>query len=371
MSITRRLAAWICFFFSLHTASAREGVHWPQFRGPSSSGVQEGYATPTVWNGETGENVLWKTSLPGLGHGSPVIWGDRVFVVTAVSSRGNVDLQIGIYGNINGVPTESSHQWKVYCLDKKTGRILWERTAHEGVPLIKRHIKATHANSTPAVDGRHVVVFFGSEGLYCYDMDGKLKWKKDFGVLDSGFFSAPTALSGHTAVWTGSRMIVWGGSTGGQYDPVTNSWTPTSTVNAPAARTSHTAVWTGNRMVVWGGNDGPGSSPANTGGRYDPLADSWTPTSVLEAPSERRLHTAVWTGSRMIVWGGDGPGENNVGGRYDPATDSWTPTVTANAPPGRYLHTAVWTGNLMLVWGGFGGTQYRDGWRYDPVLLIG
>ena len=193
MLMAQRIATRICFLFFLQTAAAQQGIHWPQFRGPDSSGVQEGFSTPVRWNAEEGENTAWKTPLPGLSHSSPVIWSDRVYVTTAVSSQGNVDLKVGLYGDIGASPDESVHQWKVYCLDKNTGRMLWERTAHEGVPRIKRHTKATHANSSPAVDGRHVVVFFGSEGLYSYDIEGNLKWKKDLGVLDSGFFRVPTA----------------------------------------------------------------------------------------------------------------------------------------------------------------------------------
>jgi hypothetical protein len=119
-------------------------------------------------------------------------------------------------------------------------------------------------------------------------------------------------------------------------------------------------------MVVWGGS----GSWLNTGGRYDPAADTWTPTSTTGAPSGRYDHTAVWTGNLMIVWGGHAiPGSHvNTGGRYDPATDTWTPITTAGAPSGRRSHTAVWTGNLMIVWG---GSSYRNsGGRYIPDVSV-
>ncbi len=198
----------------------------------------------------------------------------------------------------------------------------------------------------------------------------------------TGTLNAPSARESHTAVWTGGEMIVWGGgttfgssfNTGGRYDPATDSWTPTGTLNAPSARESHTAVWTGSEMIVWGGafcdyELGCPFNLFNTGGRYDPASDSWTPTSTLNAPSPRSYHTAVWTGSEMIVWGGFGFGSFfNTGGRYDPATDSWTPTSTLNAPSARDLHTAVWTGSEMIVWGGFGfGSFFNTGGRYDPA----
>jgi hypothetical protein len=169
--------------------------------------------------------------------------------------------------------------------------------------------------------------------------------------------NAPEGRSGATAVWTGSEMIVWGGveqsvvglDTGGKYNPSTDSWTPTPT-NAPTGRFDYTAVWTGSEMIVWGGihtNLG-----MNTGGRYNPSINIWTPTSTNNAPQARFSHTAVWTGSEMIIWGGHiatSPFFVNTGGRYNPSMDSWTATNTINAPDGRYVHTAVWTGSEMIV----------------------
>ena len=177
-------------------------------------------------------------------------------------------------------------------------------------------------------------------------------------------------------------MIIWGGSngstflnTGGRYNPGTNSWTDTSMTNAPAARDFHTAVWTDSEMIIWGGANSSGF--LNTGGRYNPGTNSWTDTSMTNAPAARELHTAVWTGSEMIIWGGVPGGLNsNTGGRYDPSTDSWTATNTTTAPAGRGLHTAVWTGSEMIVWGGDGdGGFINTGGRYcaqppQPPLTI-
>ena len=133
---------------------------------------------------------------------------------------------------------------------------------------------------------------------------------------------------------------------------IDDSWTATSTTNAPTGRSDHTAVWTGSEMIVWGGYDA--AAYLNTGGRYNPSTDSWTATSTTNAPTARDSHTAVWTGSEMIVWGGFGDGSDalNTGGRYNPSTDSWTATSTTNAPTARADHTAVWTGSEMIVWGG-------------------
>jgi len=163
--------------------------------------------------------------------------------------------------------------------------------------------------------------------------------------------NAPEARSGHTAIWTGSEMVVWGGSrlnTGGRYDPSTDSWTATSTTNAPNVRSGHTAIWTGSEMVVWGGYNG-NTIYLNTGGRYNPSTDSWTATSTTNAPDARGSHTAVWTGSEMIVWGGSNGTLLKTGGRYNPSTDSWTATSTTNAPSARELHAAIWTGSEMIV----------------------
>ena len=188
---------------------------------------------------------------------------------------------------------------------------------------------------------------------------------------------APTARAFHTAVWTGSEMIVWGGdgpgaplNTGGRYDPATDNWTATITTNAPSARYSHTAVWTGSEMIVWGGAGNCTGGVCNTGGLYNPITNSWTATSTANAPSARLVHTAVWTGSEMIIWGGtDFINAFNTGGRYDPITDTWNPTSTASAPAQRYQHTAVWTGNEMIVWGGTDNgvsSFFNSGGRYNP-----
>jgi N-acetylneuraminic acid mutarotase len=196
----------------------------------------------------------------------------------------------------------------------------------------------------------------------------------------------PTELTGapdprelHTAVWTGTEMIVWGGddrpsgkfvtlNTGARYNLVTDTWTATSTINAPSPRYIHTAVWSGSEMIVWGGN-GENFAPLNTGARYNPGLDTWTTTSTTNAPSARAGHTAVWTGSEMIVWGGgtSGPTYFNTGGRYNPSTNSWTPTSTVNAPDSRENLAAVWSGSEMIVWGGAGQNGASNtGGRYNP-----
>jgi N-acetylneuraminic acid mutarotase len=228
---------------------------------------------------------------------------------------------------------------------------------------------------------------------------------------------APSPRAGHVAVWTGTEMIIWGGrglpelstSSGGRYDPVRDSWTPTSTMNAPipvslGARavwtgremivfsfgpeetsrcydpaadfwrtmsasnappisTSATVIWTGNELIVWSGS--------GTGRRYDPVANVWRNLSSANAPTARTFHSAVWTGTEMIIWGGEGTGGRlNSGAHYDPVTDTWKPMSRVQAPAGRSGHSAVWTGKAMVVYGG--GTAQslygvNTGGSYDPV----
>jgi outer membrane protein assembly factor BamB len=162
--------------------------NWPSFRGVNASGVADGQYPPTHWDAEKGENVAWKTPIPGIGHSCPIIWGDRLFVTTAVSGDPKASIRPGLYGDVTSVNDKTAHSWHVLCLDRHDGKILWDRVSCSGVPAVKRHLKGSHANSTAATDGQHIIACFGSEGLYCYDLDGKLQWRRDLGVLDSGFF---------------------------------------------------------------------------------------------------------------------------------------------------------------------------------------
>jgi hypothetical protein len=242
----------------------------------------------------------------------------------------------------------------------------------------------TSTTNAPAVRAQHSAVWTGSEmiiwgglgcGLNCnLNTGGRYNPGIDSWTTTSTM-NAPSARWEHRAVWTGSEMIVWGGSdsmnylhTGGRYDPSTDSWTATGTVNVPLGRIAYTAVWTGGEMIVWGGvcetfND------CNTGGRYNPSTDSWLATNLNNAPSARDSHTAVWTGSEMIIWGGVfccPAVDFNTGGRYNPGTDNWRPTSTANAPLARQYHSAVWTGTEMIIWGGlyYPSPYLNTGGRY-------
>jgi outer membrane protein assembly factor BamB len=169
-------------------ADVKTPTNWPSFRGQDGTGVADGQHPPLKWDVKKGEGVRWKTPIPGLGHSCPVVWGNRVFITTAVSSgQPDQKIRVGNYGDVGSVDDVSKHTWHVICLDASTGKILWDKTAHEGVPKIKRHLKGSQANCTCATDGKCVIACFGSEGLYCYDVDGKFLWKRDLSTLDSSF----------------------------------------------------------------------------------------------------------------------------------------------------------------------------------------
>lgn len=176
--------------FALCCTAPLSAANWPQYRGPHASGLDDSRPLPTTWNSDTGENIRWQTPIPGLAHSAPIVWGDRVFVATAVSSAGKQDLKVGLYGNVDSANDRASQQWRLLALDKATGKIIWNIVAHEGVPKIARHTKSTHCNSTPATDGKRVVAIFGSEGLFCFDAaTGKQLWKKDLGPMEAGWFT--------------------------------------------------------------------------------------------------------------------------------------------------------------------------------------
>ncbi len=238
-------------------------------------------------------------------------------------------------------------------------------------------------NGTAVWTGTEMIVW-GGEGPPGTQLNtgGRYNPSTDTWTPTSTTGAVPTGRIYHSAVWTGTEMIVWGGSpltgitnTGGRYNPSTDSWTATSTgTNVPVARYDQSAVWTGTYMVVWGGINGSGAA-INTGGRYNPSTNTWLGTSVgTGVPTARVFHTAIWSGSAMIVWGGAAnsgfTGETNTGSRYNPTTDTWAVTSTgANLPAVRAGHVAVWTGTEMIVWGGHNTSHFdflNSGGRYNP-----
>lgn len=188
---------------SAHAAS------WPQFRGPQAAGVDATHALPLEWSIEPAKNIRWQTPVPGLAHASPIVHGERIYLATVIGPA-DAELKIGLYGDIGSVTENSTHVWRVLALERGTGKVVWNVAAHEAVPRVKRHPKSTHCNPTPATDGKHLVAIFGSEGLFCFDLEGRLRWKKDLGPMDSGFFSVPSAQWGFASspVIHDDRVIV-------------------------------------------------------------------------------------------------------------------------------------------------------------------
>ena len=170
---------------------------WPSFRGAGASGVGDGQGAVVEWDLTKGHNVRWRTPISGIANASPVVWGDRVFVTTAISGAGDKTFRTGDYGSVSSVDDLSEHVWKLYALDLETGQQVWEQEVHRGVPRTKRHLKGSQSSSTPVTDGNRVVVLFGTVGvLAAYDMEGNLLWKNDLGLLDSGWFYDATVQMG-------------------------------------------------------------------------------------------------------------------------------------------------------------------------------
>jgi outer membrane protein assembly factor BamB len=172
-------------------AALANAQNWPAFRGPMGSGVADGTNAPVKFDAEKKEAFAWKTPIPGISVSSPIIWGERVFVVTSISSDPKSEFRHGLYGDTEPARDTSEHTWKLYCLQLSTGAVQWERELHKGVPKGKRHPKASYSSPTPTTDGQHVAVWLGSEGLHVYGMDGSLKWKKDLGAVSAGWFFDP------------------------------------------------------------------------------------------------------------------------------------------------------------------------------------
>jgi hypothetical protein len=248
----------------------------------------------------------------------------------------------------------------------------------------------TPMSSTNAPSARfdHSTVWTGapSNKMIVWGGFSAIPFSNDGGMYHSGSNSwTATSLTGvpsgrayHTAVWTGSEMIVWGGAVygssqgtgdGGRFNPSTNTWTSMSSIGAPSPRKLHSAVWTGSQMIVWGGMNG--NNNFNDGSLYNPITDSWTPMSSTNAPSARFRQNALWTGSKMIIWGGENniSGELNDGALYDPVTNSWTPMSMVGVPSPRGDNSAIWTGSKMIVWGGAypGNNMLNNGGTYNPT----
>jgi hypothetical protein len=348
------------------------------------------------------------TNAPNLVLPHTSVWTGNVMIVWGKDSSGNVsggrynpltDSWSGV--STTGAPTARTNHTAVW-----TGRVMviwggiaangYQRTGGRYDPISDTW-QPTNILQAPeprydhtAVWSGNVMIVWGGNGTTPYLRSGS----RYDPVADT--WAATTTVNAASvdplfkAIWAGTRMIVWGGdptcptNSGSRYDPIADQWAATSVVGAPSGRIGHSLAWTGTEMIVWGGFNDCTQTRFNTGGRYNPATDTWAPTSTTGAPANRSGHSAVWDGSRMIVWGGfvngvDGGqfvfGPVNSGGRYDPASDSWQPTSKINAPAARSGHDSVWSGRQMLVWGGQGDGQAAllDGGRYfgDTANLDG
>jgi N-acetylneuraminic acid mutarotase len=332
---------------------------WTATSGANVPDIRE-YDT-AIWTGS--EMILWGGANSNGGHVNTLDTGATYDPVTDTWAATNTldaplgrDLHTAVWTGIEMII------WGGYnypALDLNTGGRYnpttgtWLNMSTANAPVARRQHSAVWT-------GTEMIVWGGRDGSTWYNSGGRYNPSTDSWVATSTL-AAPERRWYHTAEWTGSEMIVWGGTnqtiplnTGGKYNPTTDSWTPTSSANVPIGRYAHTSIWSGSDMIVWGGVDST-LYDSNTGGRYNPTSDSWTTISTLNAPSPRAVHSAVWTGNEMIVWGGvccNPSIDFNTGGRYNPSTDSWTATTTVNVPQARDTHTAVWTGDKMIIWGG-------------------
>lgn len=177
--------------FAALAAQCAGAENWPQFHGPGGSGISS-VSAPVTWDVQTGRNIRWMQNVPGLGHASPILWGEHIYVATAVRPGAKSELKIGIYGAGESYKEKEAHEWRLLCFDKATGKLIWNKLCHQAVPRQERHTKASHCNSTPATDGSRIVAIFGSEGLFCFDMEGSPLWRKDLGKMDASPWDAPT-----------------------------------------------------------------------------------------------------------------------------------------------------------------------------------
>jgi outer membrane protein assembly factor BamB len=193
--------------------------NWPGFRGVGARGIAESSNLPVSWDVDKGTNIAWKTAIPGLGLSSPVIWDNTIFLTTAISSNPQMVFESKLKGERDDRQDKAEQEFRVLALDKRTGRVLWNQLAHKSQPRVLRHPHNSYASPTVATDGKYLVAFFGSEGLYCYNLQGKLLWKQDLGILDQGAFDVPDYQWG-----TATSPILWANKVYVQADMHTNSF---------------------------------------------------------------------------------------------------------------------------------------------------
>ena len=310
-------------------AAKGQAMNWPAFRGLNASGVGDSQGAVVEWDVAAGKNVLWKAPIPGLANGSPIIWGNRIYVTSAISSAGDTTFLAGISGNIRSHEDVSEHSFRLYALDATNGSIVWEKEVYKGVPRTKRHPKASHASSTAATDGQRIVVLFGDAGILAsYDLNGREMWKKDLGVIDMGYSLDPTAQWGHA-----SSPILYQNSTIVQIDQLKGAYVAAFNLADGAElwktmREDETTSW-GTPAVV-SGNAGDELVTNGTKVRgYDPKTGKlrWplAPNSLIAIP------TPIAGGGLVYVTGGYMPARPIYAIRPGGSGDISLPTGTLSS----------------------------------------
>ena len=319
--------------------------NWPSFRGPDASGAADKQKLPVRWDAAKGRNIAWKSAIPGLAHSSPIVWGDHVFVTTAISSRPNANFKRGLYGDGDASDDTSPQEWKLYCLNLKTGAVIWDRVAYKGQPKEKRHIKSTYSNATPATDGEVVVAFFGSQGIFGYDLNGNALWNRDLGRLDVGAYDLPEYEWG-----TASSPILYRGLVIVQCDQQKGSF-----LIALDRKTGKT-VWKTERdeLPSWGtptvypGKNGAElvTNASNFIRGYDPMTgrELWK----LGGSSKITAPTPIFSGDLMLVASGRRP-EAPIFAIRSGGQVAWQKTQR-----GSYMPTPLFYRGLLYVLGNAG-----------------
>jgi len=302
--ITRRLVGVGLFCLA---GSVSLGANWPSFRGDGARGVGTG-TPPVSWDLAKGTNVAWNTPIPGLGHSSPIVWGDRIYLTTAVATNGKEAPPVTGVMEVVGIALSNDmteHEWRLYALDRATGKIVWQQTAKKARPSSQPHRKSSHATATPATNGKYIVTLMGSEGMYCYDADGKLVWKKDLGLLDLGQVGNREAQWGPASspVIFGDRVIVLNDEQSNSYlaafDLATGKQLWRNSRDEMPTWSTPLVVQSGERtLVITSSPTAIRAADAMTG------KDVWR----LDDDAQAKVPTPIASGDSVIVTGGFPPG---------------------------------------------------------------
>ena len=354
MKAFKGAAAFAVTIAAIASFRAVAQADWPQFRGPLASGVATNAKPPLTWDVESGRNLLWRQPIPGLAHACPIVWSNRVYVATVTRPGDKPQLKVGLYGDGDSYAEKVPHQWRLICLDPATGKLLWDKLGFESVPRLERHTKATQCNSTPATDGQRIVTIFGSEGLFCFDMQGGLRWRKDLGRLHSAPHNMPKYQWGFA-----SSPVLHEGKVVVQVDTITEQFI--AVFDAADGR----ELWRRPRK-----DNSSWSTPivATTGGRTQVIANGWKEIAGYDFKTGEPLWwfseggdvpvaSPILAGDRVILTSGHGKYRPmravllTASGNIQPPDISQTnqSIVWCHPRKGNYLQTPIVVGELL--WG--------------------